>query len=56
MLALWNSLPLREETAVAISDPREAINYALEHASEEDAIFIGGSNYLVGDAISLFAH
>jgi len=56
MLALWNSLPLREETAVALSDPREAINYALEHASEEDAIFIGGSNYLVGDAISLFAH
>ena len=50
MLALWG-----EET-FAIENPEEAINYALSHAAEEDAIFIGGSNYLVGHALSRFAH
>ena len=50
MLALWG------KEGVAIEDPIEAIRYAQEHASEEDAIFIGGSNYLVSDAISRFTH
>ena len=50
MLALWG------EEAFAIENPEEAINYALSHATEEDAIFIGGSNYLVGYALSRFAH
>ena len=50
MLALWG------KEGVAIEDPREAILYAQEHASDEDAIFIGGSNYLVSDAISRFTH
>ena len=50
MLALWG------EEAFAIENPEEAINYALSHAAEEDAIFIGGSNYLVGHALSRFAH
>ena len=27
-----------------------------KYSQEEDAIFIGGSNYLVGDAISRFAY
>ena len=48
---LWS-----QSGAVAIENPDEAINYALSHASEEDAIFIGGSNYLVGHALSRFAH
>ena len=58
MLAMWKAtpLPLHVGGEMAIDDPKEAINYALNHASEEDAIFIGGSNYLVGDALSLFAH
>ena len=51
MLALWG-----EEGAVSIENPDAAINYALSHATEEDAIFIGGSNYLVGHALSRFAH
>lgn len=50
MLSLWG------KEGVAIEDPREAILYAQEHASDEDAIFIGGSNYLVSDAISRFTY
>lgn len=50
MLSLWG------KEGMAIADPSEAISYALAHATQEDAIFIGGSNYLVGDAISRFAY
>lgn len=50
MLALWGT------EAIAIEDPKEAMTYAEEHAAPEDAIFIGGSNYLVSDAISRFTH
>ncbi len=51
LLDMWS-----QSSAVAIENPDEAINYALSHATEEDAIFIGGSNYLVGHALSRFAH
>ena len=50
MLTLWG------KEGIAIDHPKEAIQYAQEHAKDEDAIFIGGSNYLVGDALSLFAY
>ena len=50
MLAMWG------KPGIAIDSPEEAIRYAQQHASEEDAIFIGGSNYLVGYALSRFAH
>jgi len=50
MLSLWG------KEGIAIEDPVEAIQYAQEHASDEDAIFIGGSNYLVSDAISRFTY
>ena len=50
MLTLWG------KEGVAIEDPKEAIQYAQEHAAPEDAIFIGGSNYLVSDAISCFTY
>lgn len=50
MLELWG------KEGIAIDSPEEAINYALQQATDEDAIFIGGSNYLVGYAISRFAH
>lgn len=46
MLRLWG------KEGIAIEDPQEALNYALAHAAPEDAIFIGGSNYLVGEALS----
>ena len=48
MLDLWG------KEGLAIDDPKEAILYAQEHAAPEDAIFIGGSNYLVGDAIKFY--
>ena len=41
---------------VLIEDPEEAIRYAQQQASADDAVFIGGSNYLVGHAISLYSH
>ncbi|MBO4453946.1 MAG: bifunctional folylpolyglutamate synthase/dihydrofolate synthase [Paludibacteraceae bacterium] len=50
MLALWG------KEGLAIDRPEEAIRYAQAHAAAEDAIFIGGSNYLVGHAISLFTN
>lgn len=50
MLELWG------KEAVAIEDPKEAIAYAMAQAADEDAVFIGGSNYLVSDALPLFAH
>ena len=50
MLTLWG------KEGIAVEDPKEAIRYAQEHAIAEDAIFIGGSNYLVSDAISLYSH
>ena len=37
---------------MAIEDPQEALNYAIEQAASDDAIFIGGSNYLVGEVLS----
>lgn len=50
MLALWG------KDGIAINHPKEAISYAQAQAKDEDAIFIGGSNYLVGYALSLFTH
>ena len=50
MLGLWG------KEGMTIEDPKEAITYAQQHAAPEDAIFIGGSNYLVADALPLFAH
>jgi len=46
MLALWG------KEGIVIDNPQQAIRYALNRASKEDAIFIGGSNYLVGEAIN----
>lgn len=50
MLKIWG------KEGLAIDRPDEAIHYALEHATTDDAVFIGGSNYLVGYAISRFTH
>ena len=40
--------------SIAIEKPSDALAYALQHADEDDAIFIGGSNYLVGELLPLF--
>ena len=45
MLSLWG------KEGIAIEHPEQAIAYARTNAKPEDAIFIGGSNYLVGEAI-----
>jgi len=50
MLELWG------KDGMAIEAPKDAIDYALQQVAPEDAIFIGGSNYLVGYAISRFTH
>ena len=57
MLAMWKSIQHSAFSIqpMAIDDPKEAINYALEHAAEEDAVFIGGSNYLVGEALQMIS-
>ena len=48
MLTLWG------KEGQAIDQPEEAIRYAQTHAGEKDAIFIGGSNYLVGEALKIY--
>ncbi|MBQ2190539.1 MAG: bifunctional folylpolyglutamate synthase/dihydrofolate synthase, partial [Paludibacteraceae bacterium] len=50
MLEMWG------KEGIAINNPEEAITYAQQHAAPEDAIFIGGSNYLVGYAISRYPY
>ena len=45
MLSLWG------KEGIAIEHPEQAIAYARSNAKPEDVIFIGGSNYLVGEAI-----
>lgn len=55
MLRIWENAhpqPHAGSDRTAINDPEEAIRHAKEQAGEEDAIFIGGSNYLVGNALS----
>ena len=47
MLTMWQG------EAQAIDQPAEAIRYALSQTSPQDAIFIGGSNYLVGEALTI---
>ena len=48
MLRLWG------KEGIAIEDPKEAIAYAKANAKADDAIFIGGSNYLVGEACMMY--
>ena len=45
MLDLWG------KDGIAIDDPEAAVEYAKKNARAEDVIFVGGSNYLVGEAI-----
>ena len=47
MLALWG------KEGIAIDSAEDAIRYALAHAFADDAVFIGGSNYLVGEAMKV---
>jgi len=54
MLEMWQAVHQTPDTGLmAIEDPKEAIKFALDHAEKDDAVFIGGSNYLVGEAINI---
>ena len=47
MLDMWG------KGGIAIDKPADAIRYARQQAKTFDAIFIGGSNYLVGEALQI---
>ncbi|MBQ0075564.1 MAG: bifunctional folylpolyglutamate synthase/dihydrofolate synthase [Bacteroidales bacterium] len=55
MLALHNSIsPIHNAQDNAYSSVKEAILAAQKEATDQDIIFIGGSNYVVGEALTLF--
>ena len=50
LLARWEKMG--RSHAVAIKNAQEAVSRAQKEATAEDIIFIGGSNYLVGEVLS----
>lgn len=52
LLARWENMG--RSHAVAIADVQQAVATAQQQATAEDIIFIGGSNYLVGEVITSF--
>lgn len=53
MLSQWTSIHPEHTHAMAIETPQEAFTYAMNQAQSNDIIFIGGSNYLVGEALQM---
>lgn len=56
MLELWQKELAKEELSIVnyqFSTVEEALLAAQKEATDEDIIFIGGSNYVVGEALSL---
>lgn len=53
LLAQWQSLHPAHQACHCFDSVATAITTALKEASNEDIIFIGGSNYVVGEALSL---
>ena len=51
LLAQWLSLHPTHQMCHCFSSVATAINAAQKEASNEDIIFIGGSNYVVGEAL-----
>ena len=52
LLARWEKMG--RSHAVAIKNAQEAVSTAQKEATAEDIIFIGGSNYLVGEVLTSF--
>ncbi len=52
LLARWEKMG--RSHAVAITNAQEAVSRAQKEATAEDIIFIGGSNYLVGEVLTSF--
>lgn len=53
LLARWHSLHPAHQACHCFDSVATAITTAQKEASNEDIIFIGGSNYVVGEALSL---
>lgn len=53
LLARWQSLHPEHQACHCFDSVATAITTAQKEASNEDIIFIGGSNYVVGEALSL---
>lgn len=53
LLARWQSLHPAHQACHCFGSVATAITTAQKEASNEDIIFIGGSNYVVGEALSL---
>ena len=52
LLARWKKMGRTH--AIAIKNTLEAVSIAQKEATAEDIIFIGGSNYLVGEVLTSF--
>jgi len=55
LLARWQNLHPNHQDCMCFSSVKDAVAAVKQKATEEDIIFIGGSNYVVGEAISLYA-
>ena len=53
LLARWEKMG--RSHAVAIKNAQEAVSTAQKEATAEDIIFIGGSNYVVGEVLRLYS-
>lgn len=53
LLSRWQAIHSEQQSAQAYERVGEAIAAAQANATEEDAIFIGGSNYVVGEALEI---
>ena len=53
LLSRWQKIHAEDGSAKAYASVADAIAAAQQQAQADDAIFIGGSNYVVGEAISL---
>ena len=54
MLQRWQLLHPEDTTAEAIPDIQQALQYTQSLATKDDMIFIGGSNYVVGTALTKY--
>ena len=54
MRALWRQVAGENAAASCYQTVEEAVKAAIKEAAADDMVFIGGSNYVVGEALSLF--
>lgn len=54
MLQRWQKIHPEDTAAQAIPDIEEALRMVQSIANQQDIIFIGGSNYVVGSALRMY--